>query len=57
MYVKYCIMQPVSLVTGYCLVTLNTLDIYYSVETQFNDFCSLFYLKKLEHFTILLKSK
>ena len=54
MYVKYCIMQPVSLVTGYCLVTLNTLDIYYSVETKFNDFYSLLYLKKLEHIIILL---
>jgi len=44
MYVDYYIMQPESLVTGYCLVTLNTLDIYYSVETKFNDFCSLLYL-------------
>jgi hypothetical protein len=54
MYVKYYIMQLKRLVTGYILVTLNTLDIYYSVETNFNDFYSLLYLKKLEHFIILL---
>jgi len=28
MYVNYYILQPISLVTGYCLVTLNTLGIY-----------------------------
>jgi len=39
-------MQPESSVTGYCLVTLNTVDTYYSVETKFNDFNSISYLKK-----------
>jgi len=29
---------------------LNTLDIHYSVETNFNDFYSLLYLKKIETF-------
>jgi len=55
MYVKYYIMQPESLVTGYCLVMLNTLDIYYSLETKFNDFYSLLYLNKIGtfyHFTV-----
>jgi hypothetical protein len=54
MCVKYYIMQLKSLVTGYILVTLNTLDICYSVETKFSNFYSLLYLKKFEHFIILL---
>jgi len=46
MYVEYYIMQPESLATGYCLVTLN-IDTYYSVETKFDDFYSISYLKKI----------
>jgi len=33
---------------------LHNLCLYYSLETKFNDFYSLLYLKKLEYFIILL---
>ena len=54
MYVNYYILQLIDWVSVYCLVTLNTSGTYYSVETKFNEFYSLLYLKKLEHFIILL---